>query len=296
MKTLKAAVFGRSLDHSISPEVHSEIFKIMCQRIPSEYHAIQYGKVECDDEKEFRFQVQRGTEWGFTGINVTNPYKHTAAGMARDKDAVVRDMGSANTIRFGLSFTVASTDGPGFCLSIAKEFPGLDASNYRLLILGAGGASRAVFHATKSMGWRNVTVAARNVPAAKEAYSDAPDVQVISLAEVTRDDGAQLVVQATPVGLKSSELIAENFAWNAGDIAVDLVYNPIRTRFLDSASEQGATAISGLGMLLEQAALSQHLWLTGREAKDSMLTPTEYNELKESMSKILTARWDAFAT
>ena len=296
MKTLKAAVFGRTLAHSISPEVHNEIFEIMRRRIPTEYQAIQYGKVECENEDEFRFQVQRGTEWGFVGINVTIPYKQLAARMARDKDSSVRSITSANTIRFGLSFTVASTDGPGFCLAIAKECPDLNPSEFRFVLLGAGGAARAVFHSIRDMGWRKITVAVRSIEEAKMAYAEYPHVEVIPLGDLTRDDGAQLIVHATPVGQQSDEHLIEAFDWRSGDIAVDLVYNPIRTRFLDRAAEHGATTISGLGMLLEQAALSQHLWLTGRESKDSMLTNEEYATLKESMSKILTPAWDAFAS
>jgi shikimate 5-dehydrogenase len=82
----------------------------------------------------------------------------------------------------------------------------------------------------------------------------------------------------------------------ADDIAVDLVYNPLRTRFLDVAARGGARTIDGLGMLIEQAALSQYFWLTGKESFKSMLTNSEHQILHESLSKLVTPKWDVFAS
>jgi shikimate dehydrogenase len=296
MKTLKAALAGRVLTHSISPEVHRAIFPIVRERTHSEFGAIEYNNLECETEDVFRFHIKHGGEWGFTGLNVTFPYKHIASQLARDADATVRSIHSGNTIRFGMQFRVCSTDGPGFRFALMKECPDLDTSTHRLVVVGAGGAARAVLHAVIDMGWRSITVAARSVEGMQRTFEDYPDIEYIELSQLERDEGPQCVVHATPVGQRSSDSLLYHFEWKQGDIAVDLIYNPLRTRFLDHAAEQGATPISGLGMLLEQAALSQHIWMTGQVAAGSMLSEEEYFLLKESLAPLLAPRWDAFVT
>ncbi len=295
MKTLKAALAGRVLTHSISPEVHRAIFPIVREKTHAGYDAIEYNNLECETEDVFRFHVKHGGEWGFTGMNVTFPYKHIASQLARDADAVVRSIYSGNTIRFGMQFRVCSTDGPGFRLAIEKEYPGLVPSDYRLVIVGAGGAARAVLHAVLDMGWRKVTVAARSLESMKRGFSNYPNVECVDLAHLLRDDGPQFIVHTTPVGQRSMDSLLNKFEWREGDVALDLVYNPLHTRFLENAAAMGATTISGLGMLLEQAALSQHIWMTGEVAAGSMLTLEEYATLKETLSPLLAPRWDSFS-
>ena len=122
------------------------------------------------------------------------------------------------------------------------------------------------------------------------------NVSVSRIEAVSRDAGRQFIVQATPVGQRTGESLLEDFEWEAGDIAVDLVYNPLRTRFLDSAMDRGAKIVDGLGMLMEQAALSQYFWMTGKEATSSLLTNDEFQAIHASLSNLLAPRWDAFTT
>ncbi len=293
MKILKAALLGRSLPRSISPDVHRELFDMLRMKLGEDYDAIDYTKIECRDEEEFHDIVERGASDGFVGFNVTFPYKFQAAKVEGESSPVVRKIHSANTILCGSPLRIASTDGNGFRFAMEKSSPGLSYPRYSLTILGAGGAARAVLHALHDFGWRSITIAARSIDEAKRAAAPYPPVVVLPLDEFRRDVARQFIVQATPVGQRGGESLLENFEWKPGDVAVDLVYNPLRTRFLDLAERGGARALDGLGMLIEQAALAQHFWMKGFESEQSLLSFDEFQILHASLSKYLLLRWDA---
>lgn len=293
MKILKAALLGRSLPRSVSPEVHRELFDILRLKPGAEYDAIDYIKIECRDEAEFRACVEFGARDGFVGLNVTFPFKFSAATMKGECSPLVHQIHSANTITCSTPLRIISTDGLGFRFAMEKSCPNLSYPEYSLTILGAGGAARAVLHALHDFGWRSITIAARSMDEARRAASPYRSLTVLSLDEFRRDGGEQFIVQATPVGQRGGETLLETFEWKPGDIAVDLVYNPLRTRFLNLAERGGAKAVGGLGMLIEQAALSQCFWMTGVEPWQSVLSIEEFQMLHASLSKHLIPRWDA---
>ena len=295
MKTLKAALLGRSLTHSVSPEVHRALFDIVRAKCKSDYESLDYTKIECQGEHEFLSIVQHGSENGYRGFNVTFPYKFVTSNMVGVHSSLTEEIQSANAILCGSPLRIASTDGDGFIFAIRKCCLDLSYDQYVLTILGAGGAARAVLYAMRTFPWKRIVIAARNVLEARRAVQSYPEVEVIEFDENDRDEQKQFIVQATPVGQRTDESLLQNFEWRNGDIAVDLVYNPLRTRFLDLASKKGATSIDGLGMLMEQAALSQYFWMTGTEADHSLLTKSEFQDLHMQLSKLLTPRWDAFA-
>jgi shikimate dehydrogenase len=100
--------------------------------------------------------------------------------------------------------------------------------------------------------------------------------------------GSKFVLQTTPLGQEgyaSSDF--SMIGWQQGDIAIDLVYNPLKTAFVNTAQRQGAMTMGGLGMLIEQAALSQCFWFTGRLPPESILTNDEYLSIKSALSGLL---------
>jgi shikimate dehydrogenase len=289
MKVHKAALLGRSLTHSISPQVHSALFPIVQSKAKSDFDSLDYSNIECADEEDFLSCVRSGLDDGFTGFNVTFPYKYIASTLAADEFSIVRKINSANTIRCDNPDQIISTDGLGFRFALEKSFPEMNCTDYSLTILGNGGASRAVLNAIEHLGWRRISIAAR-------FHSDNSASNIIPFHEIKRDEYRQFIVQATPVGQRTSEALLDNFDWRMGDIAMDLVYNPLRTKFLDIAASKGARAIDGLGMLIEQAALSQYFWLTGNESSESILSDSEHRILHNSLSKLVASRWDVFAS
>jgi shikimate dehydrogenase len=294
MKILKAALLGRSLDHSISPGVHRAIFDIVRAKCNTDYDTLDYSKIECKDEHDFLSIVEPGSEHGYRGFNVTFPYKFVASNLPGVRSSLVGAIHSANTITSGSPIRIATTDGDGFRFSVEKRCSDLSHDQYVLTILGAGGAARAVLHAVRSQGWERIIIAARNVLEAQRAVRSYPEVEVLKIDEIERDAQKQFIVQATPVGQRTDESLLEKFEWRDGDIAVDLVYNPLRTRFLDNAAHAGANIVDGLGMLMEQAALSQYFWMTGNESKHSLLTEAEFYAIHSELSLLVTPRWDAF--
>jgi shikimate dehydrogenase len=294
MKILKAALLGTSLAHSISPEVHKALFDIVRAKCKSDYESLKYSKIECRDKREFLFQVERGIEGCYRGFNVTFPYKFAASNVGGTPSPLVKQIHSANVILCDAVPRIISTDGNGFRFAIEKSYSDLSPQHYSLTILGAGGAARAVLYAIGELGWKRVTIAARATREARRSVHGYEEVSVLGIDEIKRDGSKQFIVQATPVGQRTDESLLENFEWSNGDIAVDLVYNPLRTRFLDRAAGMGAKIVDGLGMLIEQAALSQYFWMTGNEADHSLLSKEEFHAMHASLSKLLTPRWDAF--
>ncbi len=293
MSVLKAALLGRSLTHSISPEVHCELFEILRTKVPSDFDAIEYSKIECQDERAFRAVIKEGRREHFTGFNITFPYKFIASNLSGQRAETVRHFRSANTIACTRPRRIISTDGDGFRFALQKSFSNIFDRDYSLTILGAGAAARVVMFAVWNLGWWQRTFAARNLREARRA-ANLFGIRAVTLDEFHRDSRPQLIVQATPVGQRSSESLLADFPWEPKDIAADLVYNPLRTHFLERAAQAGARTLDGLGMLIEQAALSQYFWMTGREAKESVLSMEEFQTLHASCSKLLTPRWDAF--
>ncbi len=294
MKILKAALLGTSLSHSISPEVHKALFDSVRAKCKTDYESLDYSKIECRDENEFLSRVTSGLKDGFRGFNITFPFKFAASAISEGSSPLIYQIHSANVILCEIPPRIISTDGNGFRYAIEKHCSDFSPFEYSLTILGAGGAARAVFHATHTLGWKRVAIAARAAEEARRAVHRYEEVSVLRIDEIKRDGSKQFIVQATPVGQRTDESLLENFEWNDGDIAVDLVYNPLRTRFLDRAAGMGAKTIDGLGMLIEQAALSQSFWMTGDEADHSLLSNEEFHAMHASLSNLLTPQWDAF--
>lgn len=295
MKILKVALLGKSLAHSISPQVHRSLFEIVRAKCKTDYDSLDYSKIECSDENVFLSQVERGLKDGFRGFNITFPFKFAASTISGVSSPLKHQIHSANVILCEMPPRIASTDGDGFRFAIEKSYSDLSPQHYSLTILGAGGAARAVLYAIGELGWKRIIIAARSTEEARRTLHGYEEVSVLGIDEIKRDGSKQFIVQATPVGQRTDESLLENFEWNDGDIGVDLVYNPLRTRFLDHAASKGAKIIDGLGMLIEQAALSQYLWMTGNEADHSLLSKEEFHAMHASLSKLLTPRWDAFA-
>jgi shikimate dehydrogenase len=298
MRTLQAALIGRSLSHSISAEVHREIFPYACPpAMRDSFDGVDYRLIECSDVAAFLNEVRHGMLKGLRGYNVTFPYKDVASRLQGEIDPLVRDIHSANTIVFVAGgFRVFSTDGPGLRESLRKELPRLNASKYRLVIVGAGGAGRAVLNSLYHMGWGSITACARSIPHANLAFAHYGTIEMQPIDRLRAAPLPSLIVQATPVGQRSHDALLQHYQWTPQDIAVDLVYNPLRTRFLDIAAAGGAKVVSGLGMLIEQAALSQYIWIKEKPHKGSLLSAKHYQELFERLSHFVQPRWDVSAT
>jgi shikimate dehydrogenase len=211
---------------------------------------------------------------GISGLSVTMPHK-SSVGAALDRlGPVAKRIGAVNTVSWAGSahngpLVGDSTDGPGFMAALVED-EGFDPVGARCVVLGAGGAGRAVTASLADAGALSVHVVARSAAAratcaalaGERGRAVAPeDVEGMSAA-LSR---CQLLVNATPVGM-AGEGIAYGtpvVLLGPGHHVVDLVYAPAVTPLMSAARERGATASNGLGMLIRQAGMQVEIW-TGR--------------------------------
>jgi shikimate dehydrogenase len=211
---------------------------------------------------------------GIEGLSVTMPHKADAAAACDDVRGDAARLRSVNCVSRGPGGELVgeSTDGEGFLRSLREV--GHDPSGTRALVLGAGGAARAVVLALARAG-ATVQVSARRPEAAADAAALAAGVTTVAWPEVgAAARSSDLVVNATPIGMGAlgpdggpagteSPLSAEDLG--PGRVVADLVYQPRRTALLELATSSGAATVDGVGMLVHQGAIAFERW-TGTTA------------------------------
>ena len=203
---------------------------------------------------------------GALGANVTMPHKEEVAGLMDELSPEAQRIGAVNTIVCaGQKLAGHNTDVSGFGGWLEEEV-GVRIAESTALVLGAGGAARAVVCALADRGAARVAVAARNAEKAQTVAELARGLgEVVPWDEGEEAvDGAKLVVNATPLGA-GGERVLSGARWRPGQVVVDLLYDPPSTPLVEAARLAGAEGWGGLGMLVRQAAESFRLW-TGRLA------------------------------
>lgn len=249
-------VIGHPLGHSLSPLLHTTGFRAIGSPDVLVAWPIEPGRVEAFVDAVRLLRVR--------GVCITIPHKQTIMPCLDRISDRARDVGAVNTLFWqGNELCGDNTDVPGFVAPLTT-----DASTAalgpspRILMLGAGGASRAVVVGLRSLGYADITVVNRS-PAAAEAL--AADFGLSVEAWERRGDiPADLVINTTPLGMKGAyedqtPLPPAAFAGRRG-IAYDIVYTPLRTRFLRDAEDAGWRTISGLDMFIGQADQQFRIW------------------------------------
>jgi shikimate dehydrogenase len=258
--TRVAAVIGDPVRHSLSPTLHNAAFAALGL-------AWVYVAFEVPGGAAAR-AVEGMRALGIEGLSVTMPHKAAVAEAVDRCSDVASRLGAVNCVRrSGGDLVGENTDGAGFLASL-REDAAFDPAGQRCLVLGAGGAARAVVLALASAGAAEVAVVNRTPSRAADAASLAGRVGVVR--DVDAADGAALIVNATPLGMAGTGADGANSPIDParigpGQIVADLVYHPLRTALLDVAQSRGAVQVNGLGMLLHQAALAFEHW-TGHPA------------------------------
>ncbi len=246
-RTVVAAVIGDPVAHSLSPALHNAAYAALGFDGIFVAFAVRHGAAGV--------ALAGARELGLIGLSVTTPLKDAIAHLADRASPTVERLGAANCVALSLGVSVAhSTDGEGFVDDLRLN-AGFDPSGERCVVLGAGGAARAIVDALATAGARSVTVVNRSDARARAAAALGGAVgRVGELAECAE---ARLVVNATSVGLAAGadEVgVAMAAPLGAGQLVVDLVYHPAKTPYLVAAEGAGATVRNGLGMLVHQAA------------------------------------------
>ena len=274
------AVIGHPVAHSLSPRIHAEFARQ--QGVDLEYRAIDAGLDGLEEA------LQQFAAEGGAGANITLPFKPAAAALCRELTPRAQRAGAANTlVREDGSWRGDNTDGAGLVRDLTGRH-GLDLRSRRTLMLGAGGGARGVAPALLDAGIGELVVINRT-PGRADALADAlGDPQRVH-SRYYEDLGSlsefDLVVNATSASRDGAFLSLPRSLVGRRTAAVDLSYGEAAIGFLAWARAAGAhDVIDGLGMLVEQAAESFHLWHGVRPDTDAV-----YATLRERDRSLVTA-------
>ena len=250
-------VLGWPLEHSLSPVIHHAAFR----RLDLDWVYLPFAV----EPAQLGDAIAGLRALGAIGANVTMPHKETVIEHLDDLSGDARSIGAVNTIqRIGDRLIGHNTDVDGFASFLADD-AGLDVAGLRCLVLGAGGAARAVVCALERSGASNITVTARRGDQADRVIALATPTQRIGWEEASSLLAEfDLVVNATPLGMKGEEVLP-GARFRSGQAVVDLIYDPPMTPLVERARREGAAGWGGLGMLVHQAAASLRIW-SGQEA------------------------------
>lgn len=254
-------VLGWPLEVTLSPLMHNVAFR----RLGLDWIYLRWPVAPGD----LGDAVRGLRALGAAGANVTMPHKETIVEHLDSLDGDARAIGAVNTVRrSGVELVGHNTDVVGFSEFLVED-AGFQPNGAGALVLGAGGAARAVVKALANLGAGDITVAARNRDAGAMVASLAYDATRTARAIDWEDamdsaDGYDLLVNATPIGMQGEALL-EHASLNSSQCVVDLIYSPPTTPLIERARAAGADGWGGLGMLVRQAAASFAIW-TGRPA------------------------------
>lgn len=265
----RLGLIGYPLGHSLSPKIHTAA--LAACGLTGDYSLFP---IHPDDKTALVGLLARVRAGEIHGLNVTIPHKQNVISLLDGLTETAQAIGAVNTISLRNGQLIGdNTDAPGF-LSDLKNFlngqksmvkgqnPQSPITNFQsALVLGAGGSARAVVYALLRDGW-NVTLAARRLEQAQQLANSFshPALRTTDLTDL-RPAPFDLIINTTPLGMTPN---VDSTPWELpfpeNAAVYDLVYNPRETRLVREARTLGLLARSGLGMLIEQAALAFEIW------------------------------------
>ena len=253
-------IFGNPIKHTMSPVIHNTISKNLGKDI---------SYVPFHITEDLGSAVNTAFKDGVLGLNITVPYKQQVMEHLVDVDEAARAIGAVNTlVRVNGGYKGYNTDMEGLARSLRVEDVELKGS--KVIMLGAGGAARAVAYMCLKYGADIVYIVNRTFDNAKKISDDMNRVfECDKIIPVASEDYQNIpkdkyvMIQCTSVGLHKKDglpLIADEAFYHMAEAGVDLIYNPARTPFLKLIEKIGGKAINGLGMLLYQGVRAYELW------------------------------------
>ena len=270
---IRLGVFGDPVAHSLSPQMQNAALK-HC-KIDMQYVRFQISP------GELREALKLIRDLKFVGVNLTVPHKIAALKLVDDLEESAKSIGAVNAVKNNGKLHGLNTDGKGFARAIREEFV-VDLRDLRVMILGAGGAARAIAMQCAKENCERLVIANRTLENGKKLADELRDFfagprvlgPVARLQAIAWDEAAfrfqignvDLIVNATPLGLNRSDPSPIPARLLAPHLMVyDTIYSERRTPFVSAAVEAGARGANGLSMLLHQGALAFEIWF-GREA------------------------------
>ncbi|MDD7794936.1 shikimate dehydrogenase [Clostridium sp. 'White wine YQ'] len=263
-------LLGEKLGHSLSPEIHEQIFKNL--NINGNYALFQI-------KKEDLFKVIEAINvLGISGVNVTIPYKQEIMKYLDFISEEARNIDAVNTIVFkdGKSYGY-NTDYFGFQNMLKRE--DIILKDKIAVVLGTGGASKSVIQCLRDNKVKKIYMVSRNKESIKG--NDNTDIIVVSYEELSNISG-DMLINTTPVGMYPNinetpvnKDIISNF-----EVIVDIIYNPQETKLLRLGKELGLKTINGMYMLVDQAVKAEEIW------QERVIDENISNEIYNKLSKM----------
>jgi len=254
--TRKACVIGWPISHSRSPLIHG--YWLKRYGISGSYERVP---VKPEDLSDFLGKLRDN---GFVGCNVTLPHKEATFHTVRTADDATRKLGVVNTVFMrGGELWGTSTDGEGFIASLATTLPGWQAKGRTVMLLGAGGATRAIVGALIDQRAARLLIANRTRARAEELQRDfGSRIELKDWAQAAEALGAvDLLINTTSLGMTGQPALDIDLAaLPKTAVVTDIVYTPLETDLLRRARARGNATVPGLGMLLHQAVRGFELW------------------------------------
>ena len=250
-------IIGDPIDHSLSPAIHNAAFTTL--GLNCSYIAFRVQEGQLKNSMDSLRAINIG------GFNVTMPHKVAVLDYVDSSDKIVEMVGAANTVKNeDGKFYAYNTDVVGFIEPLHQRK--IDLNGYEVLILGAGGAARAVVVAlSQEKGISKINIVNRNIDRSTNLANVINKLGLMANI-ISHDDiqkiafGSNLIVNTTPLGMKNEESLIKSSSISKESIVYDIVYKPIETKLLENAKTVGAQVIYGYEMLLEQAIASFKIW------------------------------------
>lgn len=273
-KTRLCGLIGNPVGHSSSPLIHNSI---------SERLGINMAYVTFQVEKDAVEDAVKGAyALNVLGMNVTVPHKQAVIPYLKEVDPLAESIGAVNTlVRTDGGYKGYNTDILGLHRSMTEEGVAIEGEN--IIILGAGGAARAIAFLCADKGAEKVYLLNRTVDKAREIADEVnkknqKDVIIPSALEDYKNipKDAYLCIQTTSVGLHPNDddvILCDKDFYSMIHTGYDIIYNPYETKFMKLVKESGGRAFNGLKMLLYQAVAAYELWndvTIGREISDAV--------------------------
>jgi shikimate dehydrogenase len=273
------ALIGDPVERSLSPAMHNAAFEAL--GLDYAYLALRVPRAALEGA------IASARVINMAGMNVTHPHKVNILSLLDDLDESAKLAGAVNTVKNDKGRLIGyNTDGAGAVRALENEVGEL--AGRRVLLLGAGGAGRAIAFSLAEKG-AELTIANRTASKARELATAIKrnfgvDVRHAGIGrrELARAiKWADILINATTVGMypKVDQTLVTADMMHRGLIVNDIVYEPIRTRLLREAKKAGARTVTGLGMLIHQGALSFKIW-TGRQAPIKVMIAAAKRELR----------------
>jgi len=279
--TRLVGIIGNPLDHSLSPTIHNAAF---------DYLGLNWCYVPLPvEEGNLSAGVDGIKALRFAGVNVTMPFKTEVLPLLDEVAMFAESVGAVNTILIDKGKLIGyNTDGRGFYTALVRDL-GYDVKGRRVLVLGAGGASRSVTVSLALAGCQSIVIVNRSPERSRQLaeiiLKSTPDIDVTWLSPDDNYDivlaESDLIINATPLTTFNGSLRVPVSLLNKNQIVCDLNYSLYQPPLLQEAEARGAQVMDGKGMLLYQAAAAFEIW-TGLDAPVEVMRVALLRALEEA--------------